>query len=81
MDHNDAMAIKLAITALRNALLTKGALSQADVDHAVAEIFAKIDLDKTLGARTELLQAFDVYKIERAVLSMLHPGGYGQDRP
>ena len=81
MDHNDAMAIKFAVTALRNALLTKRVLSQGEIDHAVGDIFAKIALDKTLGARTELLQAFDVPRIERTVRGILHPGGYLEDRP
>jgi hypothetical protein len=80
MDNNDMMAVRLAITALRNALLSKKVLSQEEIDHAVGDLFAKIALDKTLGARTELLQAFDVPKIERAVRAMLHPGGYREDR-
>jgi hypothetical protein len=81
MDNNDMMATRLAVTALRNALLAKKIVSQEEIDHAVGDIFAKIALDKTLGARTELLDAFDVPKIERAVRAMLHPGGYRENRP
>jgi hypothetical protein len=55
-------------------LLAKKVVSQEEIDHAVGDIFAKIALDKTLGTRTELLNAFDVLKIERAVRAMLHPG-------
>jgi hypothetical protein len=76
MDNNDMMATRLATTALRNALLAKKVLSQEEIDHAVGDIFAKIALDKTLGARTALFNAFDVPKIELAVRAMLHPGGY-----
>jgi hypothetical protein len=80
MDNNEMMATRLAVTALRNALLAKKVLSQEEIDHAVGDIFAKIALDKTLGARTELLNAFDVPKIERGVRAMLHPGGYRDTR-
>jgi hypothetical protein len=80
MDHNDSMAIKFAVTALRNALLAKRALSQEEIDHAVGDIFAKIALDQTLGGRTELLRGLDVPRIERTVRGILHPGGYREDR-
>jgi hypothetical protein len=47
MDNNDMMATRLAITALRNALLSKKVLSREEIHHAVGDIFAKIALDKT----------------------------------
>jgi hypothetical protein len=55
-------------------------LSQEEIDRAVGDIFAEIALDKTPGARTELLDAFDVPKIERSVRAMLHPGGDRETR-
>ena len=63
-------------SALRNTLLSKKILSQEEIDPAVRDIFAKIALDKTLGARTDLLNAFGVPKIDRAGRAMLHPYAY-----
>lgn len=71
MDHNTEMGVMRAVTALRNALLHNGALAQADIDHEVGEIFARMALDKALGARTELLGGFDVGKVELIVRGLL----------
>jgi hypothetical protein len=71
MDHNTEMGVMLAVTALRNALLRRDALTQADIDHEVGEIFGRMALDKALGARTELLGAYDMTKVERVVREML----------
>ena len=73
MDSNQEMGLMWAVTALRNALLIKGVLVQEDIDLAVGEIFTKMALDKTLGARLELLNAFDVPKVEHVVRTILHP--------
>jgi hypothetical protein len=73
-DYNEEMGVMFAITALRNALLGRGVLTQEDIDHAVGEIFAKMALDKTLGARKELLALMDVPTIEKVTRNILHPG-------
>jgi hypothetical protein len=56
---------------LRNALLRRGALAQADIDHEVGEIFGRMALDKALGARSELLSSYDMTQVERVVRGML----------
>ena len=60
MDQNREMGVMLAIAGVRNTLLRRGLLPQADPDHEVGEIFARMVLDKALGARQELLGGLDV---------------------
>src|SRR3977135_1694702 len=48
MTPDEDMALKFAVVALRNALLKRAVLSQADIDVELGDIFAKIAIDKTL---------------------------------
>jgi hypothetical protein len=73
-DYNEEIGVMFAITALRNALLGRGVLTQEDINHAVGEIFAKMALDKTVGARKEILSLMDVATVEKVTRNILHPG-------
>jgi len=79
MEPNESLAVMFAVTALRNALLIRGVLSQDDIDRALGEIFWKIAIDKTLGARPELLNTFDASTVENLARQILHPG-YREER-
>lgn len=68
MEPNESLAVMFAVTALRNALLVRGVLSQDD-----------IEIDKTLGARPELLNTFDAITVENLARQILHPG-YREER-
>ena len=74
MDAEQEMGVMFAVTALRNALLAKGTLSQAEIDHEVGDIFAKMALDKTLGANLNVLNRIDMAQVEYWVRTILHPG-------
>ena len=74
MDADQEMGVMFAIMAMRNALLTKGVLSQPEIDQAVGEIFARMALDKALGANLSLLNSLDAAKVEHWVRTILHPG-------
>jgi hypothetical protein len=50
MTPDEDMALKFAVVALRNALLKRAVLSQAEIDVELGDIFAKIAIDKTLGS-------------------------------
>lgn len=74
MTPDEDMALKFAVVALRNALLKRAVLSQAEIDAEVGDIFAKIAIDETLGSTLLEGSGLDFAKVERYARTILHPG-------
>jgi hypothetical protein len=80
MTPDEDMALKFSVVALRNALLSRAILSQAEIDAEVGDIFAKIAIDKTLGSALLEGSGLNWAKVEHYARTLLHPG-YREERP
>jgi hypothetical protein len=74
MTPDEDMALKFAVVALRNALLKRAVLSQAEIDVELGDIFAKIAIDKTLGSTLLEGSGLNFAKVEHYARTILHPG-------
>jgi Trp operon repressor len=74
MTPDEDMALKFAVVALRNALLKRSVLSQAEMDVELGDIFAKIAIDKTLGSTLLKDSGLNFAKVEHYARTILHPG-------
>jgi hypothetical protein len=71
MTPDQDMALKFAVVALRNALLKRAVLSQAEIDVELGDIFAKIAIDKTLGSTLLESSGLNFAKVEHYARTIL----------